>query len=286
MLSNTNQEPPALENERVPSRIPQAGDTTRKAADTSWLGWLKSRVTGKKPPGSGGEVAFQPRFTNVWINREAGSGSDIIARQVAARLNWAVYNEEFIEIIARRMKISPEMVRTLDELAPGMIQDWLLPLREQHYAPQENYFEHLDHLIQEIGRLGDAVIVGRGAGFLLPEENTLRVRLVAPLPNRAGRLADRMGVTPRTAKRAARDLDRRRKQFDWALYRKDSDDPHHYHMTLDTTTLGIALCVDVITLAVVRGIPAGQSSANRVVNIDPRPSGSQEITIIADPASK
>ncbi|MFM7132593.1 MAG: cytidylate kinase family protein, partial [bacterium] len=120
-----------MENERVPSRIPQAGDTTRKAADTSWLGWLKSRVTGKKPPGSGGEVAFQPRFTNVWINREAGSGSDIIARQVAARLNWAVYNEEFIEIIARRMKISPEMVRTLDELAPGMIQDWLLPLREQ-----------------------------------------------------------------------------------------------------------------------------------------------------------
>ena len=289
LATTSSEEPQALENSLVPGRTVSPGnpgDSARKGSDTSWFVWLKSRVTGKKLAGSGEDAHPQPRFNNVWISRESGSGSDIIARQVAARLNWTIYNEEFIEIISRRMKISPEMVRTLDELAPGMIQDWLLPLREQHYAPQENYFEHLEHLIQEIGRLGEAVIVGRGAGFILPEESTLRVRLIAPLPNRAGRLADRMGVSIRTARRAARDLDRRRKQFDWALYRKDSDDPHHFHMTLDTTSLGIALCVDLITLAIVRGIPAGQSTVNRVVNIDPKTSGSQEITIIADSATK
>jgi cytidylate kinase len=277
-----------LENRQLPGRNPQPSTTDDSATirnESHLLSWLKSKITGKKNGGPKGEPSNQPRFSNVWINREAGSGSDIIARQVAARLNWTVYNEEFIEIISRRMKISPEMIRTLDELAPGMIQDWLLPLREQHYAPQENYFEHLDHLIQEIGSLGSAVIVGRGAGFVLPAESTLRVRLIAPLPNRTGRLADRMGVSPRTAKRAARDLDRRRKQFDWALYRKDSDDPHHYHMTLDTNALGLSLCSDMITLAVLKGIPAGQSSGGRVVNIEPRPAGSQEITIISDSPS-
>ena len=182
------------------------------------------------------------------------------------------------------MQVAPDLVKSLDELAPGMIQDWLLPLREQHYAPQETYLEHLEHLIQEVGRVGDAVIVGRGAGFLLPADRTLRVRIVAPLSNRASRLSDRMGVSVRTARRAARDLDRRRRQFDWALYRKESDDPHNYHMTLDSTALGIPICVDLITLAIVKGFPSGQYASSRVVNVDAR-GPDQSCVIVVDSKS-
>ena len=262
----------------------QAGPGSSTASDQGWIGWLKGLLPRQNRASKGDSNAPQAKFNTVWLNREAGSGAEIIARQVAERLRWAVYNEEVVEVISRRMQVAPDLVKSLDELAPGMIQDWLLPLREQHYAPQETYLEHLEHLIQEVGRVGDAVIVGRGAGFLLPADRTLRVRITAPLSNRASRLSDRMGVSVRTARRAARDLDRRRRQFDWALYRKESDDPHNYHMTLDSTALGIPICVDLITLAIVKGFPSGQYASSRVVNVDAR-GPDQSCVIVVDSKS-
>ena len=261
----------------------QAGPGSSTASDQGWIGWLKGLLPRQNRASKGDSNAPQAKFNTVWLNREAGSGAEIIARQVAERLRWAVYNEEVVEVISRRMQVAPDLVKSLDELAPGMIQDWLLPLREQHYA-QETYLEHLEHLIQEVGRVGDAVIVGRGAGFLLPADRTLRVRITAPLSNRASRLSDRMGVSVRTARRAARDLDRRRRQFDWALYRKESDDPHNYHMTLDSTALGIPICVDLITLAIVKGFPSGQYASSRVVNVDAR-GPDQSCVIVVDSKS-
>jgi len=261
------------ENAIVPHRGPatsgQAG-----SIESGWLGWLKNLLPGNNRSRSSESNETQARFTTVWLSREAGAGADIVARQVAGRLNWRVYNQEFVEIISRRMQVSEDMIKSLDELAPGMIQDWILPLREQHYAPQETYMDHLEHLIREVGHVGEAVLVGRGAGFLLPGDRTLRVRIIAPEANRAARLADRMGVSHRTARRLARDLDRRRNQFDWSIYRKDSADPHNYHLTLDSAALGLPMCADLITMAILRGFPPGWFTAQRVVRTEARDSAS------------
>ncbi len=83
------------------------------------------------------------------------------------------------------MEVSVEDAKVYDELAPSVIQDWLLPLGEEHYAPHEAYLDHLAKLVASIGRAGQSIIVGRGAGFLLPREETLSIRAVAPLKVRA-----------------------------------------------------------------------------------------------------
>ena len=53
-----------------------------------------------------------------------------MARLVGQRLHWKVYDEELIQAIAHRMVLPLDDVRALDEQAPSMVQDWLLPLRE------------------------------------------------------------------------------------------------------------------------------------------------------------
>ena len=161
---------------------------------------------------------------------------------VGERLGWKVYDEELIEAIAHRMEVPIDDVRALDEQAPSMVQDWLLPLREEYYAPQEAYLDHLAKLIEAIGRAGESILVGRGAGFMLPRETTLSLRVIAPLKVRAQRLAERMGVSVRTARRAARDLDRRRAQFDRTMHRADPNDPHHFDLVLETASLGLDIC--------------------------------------------
>ncbi|MBV8311407.1 MAG: cytidylate kinase-like family protein [Planctomycetaceae bacterium] len=195
------------------------------------------------------------RFQNICISREAGAGGGTIARLVGQRLGWKVYDHELLEAIAHRMGLPVDEVRCFDELAPSVVQDWLLPLREEHYAPQEAYLDHLAKLIEAIGRAGESVLVGRGAGFLLPRETTLSVRIIAPLRYRALRLAERMGVSVRTARRAAKDLDRRRAQFDRTMHRIVSADPHNYDMVLDSHSLGLDIAVEVIARAVESGRP-------------------------------
>ena len=197
------------------------------------------------------------RFQNICVSREAGAGGSALARMVGERLGWKVYDEELIEAIAHRMEVPIDEVRALDEQAPSMVQDWLLPLREEYYAPQEAYLDHLAKLIEAIGRAGESILVGRGAGFMLPRETTLSLRVIAPLKVRAQRLAERMGVSVRTARRAARDLDRRRAQFDRTMHRANPNDPHNFDMVLDTASLGLEIAAEIVVHAVEVGRPGG-----------------------------
>jgi cytidylate kinase len=210
------------------------------------------------------EPSAVARFQNICLSREAGAGAGALARLVGQRLRWKVYDSELVEAIAHRMALPVDEVQALDEQAPSVVQDWLLPLREAYYAPQEAYLDHLAKLIEAIGRAGESILVGRGAGFMLPRETTLSVRAVAPLKVRAQRLAERMGVSLRTARRAAKDLDRRRAQFDRTMHRANPNDPHNFDMVLDTDSLGLEIAANIIVRAVEAGRPADWTPGPRL----------------------
>lgn len=219
----------------------------------SWARWLLGWRPGPKEPAV--PTAPVARFRNVCISREAGAGGGTIARMVGTRLDWKVFDHELLEAIAHRMEVSTDVVRALDELAPGLVQDWILPLREEYYAPQEAYLDHLAKLIEAIGHAGDSILVGRAANFLLPRDETLSVRIIAPLKVRAQHLALQMGVSTRTARRAARDLDSRRLKFARTMHRADASDPHHYDLVLDSAALTMPIAAEIIVRTVEAGMP-------------------------------
>src|SRR3954451_7502107 len=217
---------------------------------------------------SAGPAVPVARFRNVCISREAGAGGGTIARMVGRRLDWKVYDHELLEAIAHRMEVSTDEVRAFDELAPSVVQDWILPLREEYYAPQEAYLDHLAKLVLAIGRAGESIIVGRGANFLLSRQDTLSVRIIAPLKSRAVRLAERMHVSVQTARRAARDLDRRRTQFERTIYRADATDPHNFDLVLDSNSLGLPIAAEIIVRAIEAGLPGKPKAAQGPPDLD------------------
>ncbi len=237
--------------ESAPNPDPSAGP---EAAWPFSIGrWLFGRGTSPSDVHKSPEPVA--RFRNVCISRETGAGGGTIARMVAGRLGWKAYDSEILEAISQRMGLSPEEVQSLDELAPSMVQDWILPLREEYYAPQEAYLDHLAKLIEAIGRSGNAIIVGRGSNFMLPRSEILSVRIIAPIKARAARLAERTGVSTRTARRAAYDLDKRRNQFIRTMHRLDQADPHNYDLVLDSDRLGVTIASEIIIRAVEAGQP-------------------------------
>lgn len=215
-----------------------------------WLLGARSAEEANGPPAE--PVA---RFRVVCISREAGAGGSTLGRMVASRLGWSLYDDEIVQTISQRMEVPVEEVKALDELSPSVIQDWLLPLREEHYAPLEAYLDHLAKLVLSIGEIGDAVIVGRGAGFMLPRSHILSVRVIASKKARAARLAERQNVSQRTARRMAADLDHRRDKFVRTMFRVDPSDPHRYDLVLDSESLGLAVSAEIVARAVEAGQP-------------------------------
>ena len=249
--------------EVAPTTGPAGREDSPKGWGTALVRWLRGGgVRRAESAGPAGPVA---RFRTICIGREAGAGGGTLGRLVGTRLGWKVYDHELIEAIAHRMELPAEEVRALDELAPSAVQDWLLPWREEYYAPHEAYLDHLAKLIPAIGQAGESVIVGRGAGFMLPRESTFSVRVVAPMKARARRLSERMGVSLRTARRAARDLDRRHDGFVRTMYRVNPADPHHYDLVLDTDSLGLTIAAELI----VRAVELGQPPASPPRKSDP-----------------
>lgn len=180
------------------------------------------------------------------------------------------------------MEVPIDDVRKLDELSPSVIQDWILPLREEYYAPLEAYLDHLAKLVIAIGLQGESIIVGRGAGFMLPRESTLNVLIVAPLKSRAKRLAEREGLSPRTARRVAIERDRRAKRFIRSMYHVDPSDPHNYDLVIDTDSVGLPIAAEILIRAIESGRPGALKKLEKGGDFD-RPIAADEPLVTPPP---
>ena len=59
----------------------------------------------------------------------------------------------------------------------SILEDWISSLVYDRHMWPEEYLKHLMNIIGTIGKHGRAVVVGRGANFILPPEQTLPVYL-------------------------------------------------------------------------------------------------------------
>jgi cytidylate kinase len=94
-------------------------------------------------------------------------------------------------------------------------------------------------VIGAIGRHGKAIIVGRGANFVLPPENRFRVRIIAPLELRVNRVAETYGVSKKEAKRHVLRTESDRRAFVRKYFHSDIGDPANYDVIFNTGTLSV-----------------------------------------------
>ncbi len=140
----------------------------------------------------------------------------------------------------------------LDNLAPA-VAEWVegrlqLLLREQNLS-QHPALQNLARVVLALGAQGEAVLVGRGAGFILPRETTLHVRLVAPLPERIAYMSQELRLTVGVAAEMVRLRDERRGEFLRTHFHRNGGDVHPYDMLLNTSLLGEDVCAELIALA-------------------------------------
>jgi len=184
--------------------------------------------------------------STITISREPGSGGRVVAKKLAAKLDFKVFHQEVLLEIAKRADVSNKLLATLDEKGLTVLENCISALvYDRHLWPDE-YLKHLMKVIGAIGEHGRAIIVGRGANFVVPPQNKLRLRIVAPQKVRIANVARVFDVTAEDAKRRIIRTESDRRAFIRKYFNADITDPINYDIVINTGALEIDKAVKAV----------------------------------------
>jgi hypothetical protein len=167
-----------------------------------------------------------------------------IARAVAARLEVPI-DEAIQQEEPPGMSIFERLLSSfvgVDTGAPVALPAEMVTAEDFHIASQ--------HALLEQAAAGEGVILGRGAAAALRDDpRVLRVRLSGPVEGRLRRALAVNDIDEATALRTLRRFDRTHAEYFRQFHDVDIDDPTLYHLVIDSTSMPLEACVDLIETA-------------------------------------
>jgi cytidylate kinase len=206
-------------------------------------------------------------FRLVTIEREYGCGAGAIAAQLAQHLGWKLWDQKLTEEIARLAKVDQSAVRRCDERMDSRMHRlarsfWRGSYERNSAALGSQMFDAdcmlamMQETMNKIGREGNAVVVGRGAPYLLRENpDAFHVFLYAPRAEKIRRLmAD--GHSENDAAELVDSVDRERIAYVKHYFNADWPTRSLYHLMLNTAVGNEAVIqIMVDTMHLVEGRP-------------------------------
>jgi len=197
----------------------------------------------KRIAAKAGVVGQQPA---VAISRTHGARGRAIGHMVAERLGVNAYDKQIVEQIAESAQVRQQLVESVDDTMRDRIGNWVGEQFDTGYFTYSDYLKHLTQVLLTVTRQESAVIVGRGAQYVLDPRRTLRVRVDAPLGLRIERVAEAHGLPPKEARAEVMRVDAQRAAFCSLHFGRDSADADDYDLVLNSGAVPVELCAEVI----------------------------------------
>lgn len=190
-----------------------------------------------------------PSKLSIAITRETGSRGATIAQHAGEKLGWEVYSQEMLEYGAQTPSVREDLLGKLPKTASRWIDERLQYLLQEMNLSRHPNIVELARLVLTLAAQGNVILLGRGAGFILPPRSTLHVRLVAPLQDRIAYMSQWLRLTEEEAAEQVRKRDQQRNEYLATHFHRKPNDVHVYDMVLNTGLLGEERCADLIALA-------------------------------------
>lgn len=197
-------------------------------------------------PDAAGEL---PKNLSIAISRDAGARGEPVARRVADRLGWQLFNQDLLEYIAQEGSFRQNVLDELPAPAVEWVEHQLRELQKKQNLSNNPSIVQLARAVLALGAQGEVVLLGRGAGYILPERSTLHVRLVAPLGDRVAFTGQWLRLTDEEAAEEVRQRDQRRTDFVSTHFHRKTSDLQQYDLVLNSSRLGEEMCTDLIVQA-------------------------------------
>jgi len=215
-------------------------------------------------------------MTVITISREIGSGAAYIALKLAERIGGTSVDKEIIHEIANKLGKQKEDLVDFDQETYSRIGvffqealasiaqggkvfhpfgigplDWegidFYPQFPPENLADDDYSQVLVKVMQELAARDNVVILGRGGTSILSNyANAYHFRIVANREDRLLRLREEQEVSEDQASAVMARRDEAARKFMYDFFDVDWADPHHYHLTLNTSKIGLDKAVDVI----------------------------------------
>ena len=209
------------------------------------------RAAGHHAAAQRGSGSIEPAHPlSIAISRETGTRGPAVARAVGNRLGWQVYDQELLELVDNDLHVRAKLLEDLDERHISWLQECVEAFAAVPAVREGKYVHHLIKAMLSLSARGDCVIVGRGSPFVLPAATTLRVRLTAPLEDRIDVVSHERQIPRREAARLIALTDRTRAHFVRLYFQRDSSDPQHYDLVLNSAQFSIDQCARLIAEAI------------------------------------
>ncbi len=185
----------------------------------------------------------------ITVSREAGARGGTIARRVADKLGWQVYDQDLLEYMAQDPVVRQGILDGLPLAGTVWVDARVVELRNNGCLASDPTVENLARVMLALAAQGEVVLIGRGAGSILPRGSTLNVRVVAPLAQRIAYMGQWLRMPLSEAAEKVRSRDERRSEFVQTQFGRSTGDLYQYDMVLNSSLLGEEGCADLIAQA-------------------------------------
>lgn len=199
-----------------------------------------------RPEQSREDLCCRPYVT---ISRQYGAGGSEVAEQVAESLGWSLYDRRLLEEVARDARLQERLLTPFDEQQRTDVEHWIRGLLTEETVSEHHYTRSLFRVLSSIAKVGNAVIVGRGAHLALPPEDGLRVRIYAPLAARVAKICEQDGLSAGEARRRAEQVEQTRQQWMLRAFGEKAKEKVAFDLALNPDSLDVAVCVKLIMTA-------------------------------------
>ncbi len=198
----------------------------------------------------------------ITIDREFGSGANVIAERLADRLGWKLWDQRLTDEIAFRMDCERRAVEEREERRdPAYYRFFKAFLRgsfegtintqRMKMVDADCIREVAEKIVKEVAETGDCVIVGRGGAYYLADRtDALHVFIYALFDDKV-RNIHATGKTEEEAFKLAQEVDVDRSFFIRQYFEVDWPERQRYHVMINAS-MGQDVAVDMILDAVAR----------------------------------
>lgn len=197
--------------------------------------------------------------TIITIARQYGSGGREIGEKLAGKLGIPFYDKDLIAMAARESGYNKQIFEKADErVTNSLLYSLLIGSHTLSYPPppetnlplSDKLFLIQCGIIRQVAQEGPCVIVGRCADYILRDfDDVLNVFIHADKRSRLDRIVQKYGGSAEKAAEIIAKTDKRRANYYNFYTNHRWGDAENYHLTLNSSALGIDNIVDLILSA-------------------------------------
>jgi len=188
----------------------------------------------------------------ITISRQFGAAGRTLGKSIAKKLKYDFYDEQFIQMIADKVKVSVSSVTSferhergtsLTKLFSGIVHPSFVERlldEEKGYLTEKVYIESLTTVMKELASRGNVVLLGRGGQFILKKHyDAYHILLIARLDHRIQFMIENYMMDAKQARAIVMREDKRRANFYKRLGKQNYEDPRLYHLVINLSRVGL-----------------------------------------------